>query len=75
MLTSNLRLQVAFFIYIILVGLLILLKPRYLFNKHGKLKHFGTGSGNKTVFPFWLLIFLFAILAYYIGFMVEQILS
>jgi hypothetical protein len=75
MLISNTRLQIAFFIYIVLVGLLILLKPNYLFDEEGKLKHFGTGSKNKTVVPFWLIIFLLAIFSYYIGFITEQILN
>lgn len=74
MLISNTRLQIAFFIYIILIGLFILIKPKYLFNKEGKLKHFGTGS-NKTVVPFWLIVFLLAIFSYYVGFMVEQLLN
>ena len=74
MLISNTRLQIAFFIYIIFVGLLLLINPRYLFNKEGKLKHFGTGSKNKTIIPFWLIIFLLAILSYYIGFIFDQIL-
>lgn len=74
MLISNTRLQIAFFIYIIFVGLLLLINPRYLFNEEGKLKHFGTGSKNKTIIPFWLIIFLLAILSYYIGFIFDQIL-
>lgn len=75
MLISNLRLQIAFFSYIILVGLFILIKPSYLFNEEGKLKHFGTGSKNKTVLPFWLIVFLLAVFSYYIGFIIEQLFS
>ena len=75
MLFSNLRLQIAFFIYIILVGLFILIKPSYLFNEEGKLKHFGTGSKNKTVLPFWLIVFLLAIFSYYIGFLLDIVIS
>jgi hypothetical protein len=75
MLISNLRLQIAFFIYIVLVGLLIVIKPSYLFNEEGKLKHFGTGSKSKTILPFWLIVFLLAIFSYYIGFIIENLLS
>ena len=75
MLITNTRLQIAFFVYIVLVGLLILLKPNYLFDEEGKLKHFGTGSKKKTVVPFWLIIFLLAIFSYYIGFIAEQLID
>lgn len=75
MLITNTRLQIAFFVYIVLVGLLIVLKPDYLFDEEGKLKHFGTGSKKKTVVPFWLIIFLLAIFSYYIGFIGEQLIN
>lgn len=74
MLISNTRLQIAFFIYIIFVGLLLLVNPRCLYNREGKLKHFGTGSKDKTIMPLWLIIFLLAIIAYYIGFVIDQLL-
>lgn len=73
MLTSNLRLQIAFIIYIVIAGLIILLKPSCFFDENGKLKYFGTGKKNSTIMPLWLVIFLIAIVAYYLGFVMEQL--
>lgn len=57
--------QCSLILYIILVLPLIYMKPKFLFKNDGSFKEFGTGK-DKTVFPFWLLIALLAMLSYYV---------
>ena len=57
--------QCSLILYIILVLPLIYMKPKFLFKNDGSLKEFGTGN-DKTVFPFWLLVGLMAMLSYYV---------
>jgi len=59
-------LQISMFLYFILVGLLIFINPYFIYNKNGKIKLFGTKK-NKTLFPLWLIIFVIAVLSYYIS--------
>ena len=73
MLVSNLRLQIAFVIYIVLVALVLILKPSFFYDEDGNLKYFGTGKKNSTIMPLWLVIFLTAIVSYYCGFILEQL--
>ena len=60
------RLQISLIIYLIIVGAIVFLNPRFLYDKEGKIKIFGLGD-NKTMFPLWLIIFVIAVLCYYIA--------
>lgn len=60
------RIQLSIIFYLIFMGIVIVLKPKHIYNKEGSLKQFGTGS-KKTLFPLWLIIFIGAFLSYYIS--------
>ena len=60
-------LETTILIYLVVLGILFLIKPRFLFDQKGNLKKFATGSGNhKTILPLWLIISLIGIIIYYI---------
>ncbi len=56
---------VAIFIYLILFGTLVFIKPNFLYNKDGSLRNFGVGTSKKTVIPVWLLAIVLSILSYF----------
>jgi hypothetical protein len=62
----NKRLQVALLLYLIVIGSIIFINPTFMYDKEGKIKIFGIGD-NKTLFPLWLIIFVIAVLCYYIS--------
>ncbi len=70
----NLRVQLALLVYLVLITGLLYLKPSLFYNKDGSLKQFGTGGGDKTLAPLWLVILLLAILSYYVANIVMLIL-
>jgi hypothetical protein len=60
-------LETTILIYLIVLGILFLVKPKFLFDPKGNLKRFATGSGNcKTILPLWLIIALIGVIIYYI---------
>lgn len=56
---------VAVMIYLVLFGLLVFLKPSFIFNKDGSLRNFGVGTSKKTVIPIWLLAIILSVLSYF----------
>ena len=62
----NDRFKYALILYIGIITILLIIKPSFMFKKNGKIKEFGVGK-NKTVFPFWLIIFISIIISYYIA--------
>ena len=69
MLLFNLQrpLETTILIYLLVLGVLFMIKPKFLFDQKGNLKKFATGSGNhKTILPLWLIIMLIGVLIYYI---------
>jgi hypothetical protein len=60
------RIQLSIILYLIFMGIVIVLKPKHIYNTDGSLKQFGTGT-EKTLFPLWLIIFIGAFLSYYIS--------
>ena len=62
----NDRFKYALILYIGIVVIFIILKPKFLFKKNGEFKQFGVGK-NKTVLPFWLIILVSIIISYYIS--------
>ena len=60
-------LYISIIIYLIIAGFIIYYKPEFLFTnqKKNKLRQFGTGkSKNKSIFPFWFILFIIGILIY-----------
>jgi hypothetical protein len=60
------RLQISLMLYLIIVGAIVFLNPKFLYDREGKVKIFGIGD-NKTLFPLWLIIFVVAVLCYYVA--------
>ena len=56
---------VAVILFIIFFALIIISKPRLIFDKNNKPRDFGIGYKNKTIFPLWLAIIVLAILSYF----------
>ncbi len=60
-------LETTILIYLIVLGILFMIKPKFLFDPKGNLKKFATGSGRyKTILPLWLVISLIGIIIYYL---------
>jgi hypothetical protein len=55
---------VSVFIFIIIFGIIQLLKPSCFYNTNGSIREFGIGYKNKTILPIWLSAILLGILCY-----------
>lgn len=53
-------------IFLIIISIIVLNKPRFIYDKDGIPMQFGIGYRNKTIFPIWLVIIISAIVSYYI---------
>jgi len=53
-------------LYLLGVALVLFYRPRLMFFPDGTWKEFGTGSADRTVFPFWLFCVLWGVLSYLI---------
>ncbi len=62
----NSRVKYALTIYIVLVIIIVIIKPKFFFKKDGQFKAFGTGP-DRTAIPFWLVLLVFAIIAFYLS--------
>mgnify|MGYP007017534329 CR=1 FL=1 len=51
-------------LFMILFGIMVYLKPNFIFNKDGTMRQFGIGYRNKTVIPIWLIVIIMAYLSY-----------
>lgn len=65
MILKNRKLQIAILIYLIIMGAFVFINPKYLENE----KLFGIGE-NRTLFPLWLIIFVVAVMSYYISLLI-----
>jgi hypothetical protein len=45
-------------------GLIVMIKPAFLYNKDGSIREFGVGYKNKTILPIWLLSLILGIISY-----------
>ena len=63
---KNLRIQISIILYLLFIGILILIKPKFIYNNDGSLKNFGTGKNN-TILPLWFIIFIGSFLSYYLA--------
>ena len=55
---------VSILLFIILFGVVQLMKPAFLYNRNGSIRDFGIGYKNKTILPIWLLSIILGILSY-----------
>jgi len=55
---------VSIIIFIIVFGIIQMIKPAFLYNNDGSIREFGIGYKNKTILPVWLLSIILGILSY-----------
>jgi hypothetical protein len=55
---------VSIFLFVIIFGIIQMMKPACFYNKDGSIREFGIGYRNKTILPIWLLSLLLGILCY-----------
>lgn len=51
-------------LFVLIFGLIQMMKPACFYNKDGSIREFGIGYKNKTILPIWLLSILLGILCY-----------
>jgi hypothetical protein len=51
-------------IYLFLVAAFLYVRPAVAFGKDGRIRPFGTGRKDATVFPVWWWMFAFAVVSY-----------
>ena len=51
-------------LFLIIFGLVQLMKPSFLYNNDGSIREFGIGYKNKTILPMWLFSIVLGILTY-----------
>jgi hypothetical protein len=57
---------VSVFVFLCMFGSIVLIKPKFLYNRDGSIRQFGVGYKNKTILPIWLLSCILGILSYLI---------
>lgn len=55
---------VAVILFVIIFGVIQMMKPACFYNKDGSIREFGIGYKNKTILPIWLLSLILGILCY-----------
>jgi len=51
-------------IYLFMVAGFLYIKPAIAFGKEGRIRPFGVGSRESTIFPVWWWMFMFAVVSY-----------
>jgi hypothetical protein len=51
-------------IYLFLVAAFVHVRPDVAFGKDGRIRPFGTGQKDSTVFPLWWWVFVLAVVSY-----------
>ena len=51
-------------IYLFLVAGFLYIKPSVAFGEQGRIRPFGVGKRDSTVFPVWFWMFTFAVISY-----------
>jgi hypothetical protein len=54
----------AIILFVLIFGLIQIMKPACFYNKDGSIREFGVGYKNKTILPIWLLSLVLGILCY-----------
>jgi len=62
--TRNNTTLVSIVIFLLVFGLVQMMKPSFLYNNDGSLRDFGVGYKNKTILPLWLFSIILGILTY-----------
>jgi hypothetical protein len=55
---------ISIILFVFMFGLIVIIKPAFLYNKDGSLREFGIGYKNKTILPIWLLSLILGIVSY-----------
>jgi hypothetical protein len=61
----NNKVSVAILIFVILFGVINMIKPAFMYNDDGSIKEFGVGFRKKTIIPVWLISIMLAIISYF----------
>jgi hypothetical protein len=51
-------------VYLFLVAGFLYVKPAIAFGEEGRIRPFGTGKKDATIFPVWWWMFVFAVVSY-----------
>ncbi len=51
-------------IYLFLISAFLYIRPSVAFGREGRIRPFGTGNKDSTVFPLWWWVFVLAVVAY-----------
>ena len=51
-------------LFIIIFGIIQMIKPACFYNRDGSVREFGIGYRNKTILPIWLMSLVLGILCY-----------
>jgi len=57
---------ISIILFVIMFGLIVMIKPSFLYNKDGSVRSFGIGYKNKTILPIWLVSLILGIVSYLI---------
>ena len=52
--------------FLIILGIILHMKPNFLYTNYGSFRRFGLGKRNGTILPIWLLVIIIAICSYLI---------
>jgi hypothetical protein len=55
---------VAVILFVIIFGIIQMIKPACFYNSNGSIREFGVGYKNKTILPIWLFSLLLGIICY-----------
>jgi hypothetical protein len=55
---------ISIILFVLVFGIIVMIKPIFLYNKDGSIREFGVGYKNKTILPIWLLSIILGILSY-----------
>jgi hypothetical protein len=55
---------VAVMLFVIIFGIIQMIKPACFYNSNGSIREFGVGYKNKTILPIWLFSLLLGIICY-----------
>lgn len=57
---------ISIILFVFMFGIIVMIKPAFLYNKDGSVREFGIGYKNKTILPIWLLSLILGIVSYLI---------
>jgi hypothetical protein len=57
---------ISIILFVFVFGLIVMIKPAFLYNRDGSVREFGIGYKNKTILPIWLLSLILGIASYLI---------